>query len=606
MKGFIVGVMMQVACFGFWESRVSEEMVVESAVRFGDVVVDRGRVYWSEGRPEERGRCFIVGEEGDVTGKEYNVRTRVHEYGGGSFCMKDGEIYFSNYDDQALYRLKEGKVEIWAEGMRYADGCVSDDAVFCVAEEGAVNRLVRIDRKEKGKIDVVHEGYDFYAAPRLSPDGKKIVFFAWNQPNMPWDGTDLLLSDFETFDVIAGGIDESVIDPKWSPEGELYFCSDRTGWWNLYRWDGEAVNVCPMEAEIGFPLWVFGESLYTFVDGEIYVAYKEEGISHLGKVVNGKVQEIKLGLTYFSHLQGSEGKLYFYGAGSEVPNSLFSYEIATEKKKTLRKGQEVKLKSDEIAHPEAISFPTTDGKEAYGFYYPPTNPKFSSEGAPPVLINVHGGPTSAAPAAYNIKVQYWTSRGFAFFDLNYGGSTGYGTEYRKRLNGNWGKVDLDDSVHAVKYLSEKGLADESKAAIRGGSAGGYTTLAALAFSDVFAAGGCYYGLSDLEMMVDDDHKFEARYSDKLVGPYPEKKELYRERSPIHYVDQITAPVIVFHGDEDAIVPPSQAEVIVDALRARNIQVPYFLFKGEQHGFRIAENIKTAHREELKFYQEVFK
>lgn len=625
----------QIAPFGSWKSPITSDLIVAGAIGLGQIRLDQGAIYWSESRPTEGGRNVIVHNTADrpvtdLIPPPFNARTRVHEYGGGAFTVIDGEIYFSNFSDQRLYRQTvngESAPLTTDASLRYADvaGDRQRNSLICVREDHtiagreAVNTIVRIplDPPESEQIILV-SGHDFYASPRLSPDGSQLAWLAWNHPNMPWDGTELWIAHvgadglLENPQQIAGGKEEAIFQPEWSPDGVLCFVSDRTGWWNLYRYENAEIQaLCEMEAEFGLPQWVFCMSTYGFASGQhIICTYTQNGTSHLASLdlATQKLESIATPYTSIAGLQVASGQAVFVGGAAIEPSAIVHLDLATHEFTVLRRASELSLNTGYLSAPEAIEFPTENGLTAHALYYAPKNRDFVAPDGerPPMLVKSHGGPTAATSAAFNLGIQYWTSRGFAVLDVNYGGSTGYGRSYRQRLNGQWGIVDVDDCANGAKYLAEQGKVDADRLVIAGGSAGGYTTLCALTFRSVFKAGASYYGVSDLKALAEDTHKFESRYLDGLIGAYPERKDLYDARSPINAVDRLACPVIFFQGDEDKIVPPNQAEMMVNALREKGVPVAYVLFEGEQHGFRKAENIKRALDGEFYFYSRVFK
>jgi dipeptidyl aminopeptidase/acylaminoacyl peptidase len=439
----------------------------------------------------------------------------------------------------------------------------------------------------------------------------------WNHPNMPWDGTELWLGELDAdasivrTERIAGGPDESIFQPEWSPDGTLYFVSDQMGWWNLYRWrEGSLEALCPMEAEFGQPQWVFGRSTYAFESTRrLICTYIQRGVSHLASLdtVTLELQEIETPYQYLTDVRAAPGRVVFTAGSPTEKLSINLLDLNTGQIAVLRRASETQVGSGYISIPKPIEFPTEGGLTAYGFFYPPHNKDFAAPQGekPPLLVMSHGGPTGATVPVFDEETQYWTSRGIAVLDVNYGGSTGYGRAYRRRLNGQWGVVDVDDCVNGARYLDQRGQVDGDRLMITGGSAGGYTTICALTFRDVFKAGASHFGLGDLETFVKDTHKFESRYLDTLVGPYPDRKDLYRERSPIHFTDRLNCPLILFQGSEDEIVPPDQSRRMYDAGKAKGLPVAYLEFEGEQHGFRRAENIKRALDAELYFYSCVF-
>lgn len=633
----------RVAPYGSWKSPITSELIVRGSVGLGMTAVDGRDVYWLESRPSEAGRSVVVrrGSEGvtaDVNPQPFGARTRVHEYGGGDFAAHDGTTYFSNFADQRLYKATSSGGEprpLTPEGrdLRFADA-VHDprrNLLFAVREDHTAgnhepaNTIVAINAgADAGGLDegrVVASGYDFYSSPRLSPDGRHLAWLSWNHPNMPWDGTELWVGELGGEGSItnrrraAGGASESIFQPEWSPDGRLYFVSDRSGWWNLYRVgeDGESVEpLCEREAEFGQPQWGFGMATYAFASsGKLVCAYTARGLSRLAEIdtASKRLREIETPYTDISFVRASAetGRVVFRGGASTLPFSIVSLDPSTGHAEVLRRSNDLRIDEGYFSTGYAVEFPTERGLTAHAFYYAPRNRDFRApeNDLPPLLVLSHGGPTAAAATALSLKIQYWTSRGFAVLDVNYGGSTGYGRAYRERLDGAWGVVDVDDCVNAARHLIARGLADPARCAIAGGSAGGYTTLCALTFRDQFRAGASHYGVSDLGALVRDTHKFESRYLDRLVGPYPARRDIYRERSPINFADQLSCPVIFFQGLEDKVVPPNQAEMMVEALRRKGLPVAYVAFEGEQHGFRRAENIRRALDGELYFYSRVF-
>jgi dipeptidyl aminopeptidase/acylaminoacyl peptidase len=465
---------------------------------------------------------------------------------------------------------------------------------------------------------VLVSGNDFYGPVRISPDGNQIAWLTWNHPNMPWDGTELWLGEFSTDGsivnsrVVAGGEKESILQPEWSPDGQLYFVSDRTGWWNIYRLTAElsVESVTEIEGEFGTPQWAFGFSNYAFANSELIAcSYIQSGFSKLA-VINVRTREIRTvdsPYTDISYIRAEAGRAVFRAGSPTQPPGIVLWDIETNNFEVLRRSNSLEIPDAFFSPAQAIEFPTEGGLIAHGFYYPPKNPDYvgPDDQLPPLLVRSHGGPTSAAVSALNLNIQFWTSRGIAVLDVNYGGSSGFGREYRDRLKDSWGVVDVDDCANGARYLVKRGAVDGNRLMITGGSAGGYTTLCALTFRDVFKAGASHYGVSDAEALAKETHKFESRYLDGLFGPYPEQREVYRARSPINFTDQLSCPVIFFQGLEDKVVPPNQAEMMVNALKEKGIPVAYVSFEGEQHGFRQAQNIKRALEGELYFYSQVF-
>jgi dipeptidyl aminopeptidase/acylaminoacyl peptidase len=623
----------QVSRYGSWKSPITSDLIISGTIGLGQIAIDGEDIYWLESRPQEKGRYVVVklapdGRTVDVTPHPFNARTRVHEYGGGSFTVGDGVVYFSNFTDQRLYRFDgagDPKAITPEAEMRYADGLIDRgrNRMICVREDHsepgreAVNAIVGIPLSGSGAQVTLAGGADFYSSPRLNPEGSRLAWLQWNHPNMPWDGTELWVADIQgdgsvtNLVRVAGGVDESIFQPEWSPAGELHFVSDRSGWWNLYRWrEGGIEALCPMEAEFGLPHWVFGMSTYAFESANrVVCAYLEQGFSKLAVLdkTTGELEKLESPFTRIEGVRAAPGQAILIAASPTEAASIVRFDLDNRQLETLRRSSELTIDPGYVSAPQAVEFPTEDGLTAHAFFYPPRNLDFIAPGneRPPLLVMSHGGPTAATSPTLRLSIQYWTSRGVAVLDVNYGGSTGYGREYRERLTGRWGVVDVDDCVNGAKYLAGRGLVDGGRLAITGGSAGGYTTLCALTFRDAFKAGASHYGVSDLEALEVDTHKFESRYTHKLVAPYPERADLYRERSPIHHTSQLSAPVIFFQGLEDKIVPPNQAEMMVNALRAKGLPVAYITFEGEQHGFRQAANIKRALDGELYFYSRVF-
>lgn len=620
------------APYGSWKSPITSDLIVAETIGIGEPSI-ADDIYWGELRPREGGRYVLVrhtpdGTTTDLIPEPFSARTRVHEYGGGAYAVAHGTVYFSNFSDQRLYRQDQGGPPrpITPEAtFRYADYIVDDkrDLLFCVREDHsgpgeAVNALVIVKcAGDNAGGSVIASGNDFFSSPRLSPDGKQLAWLTWNHPNMPWDGTELWVGEVEAdgtlgrTERVAGGLTESVSQPQWSTDGALYFISDRTGWWNIYRREaGHIKAMYPMEAEFAEPQWVFGMSSYGFESaGRIICTYTRGGKWHLAGLDTKtlKLENIETPYTYIGSLRAAPGRVLFIASSPTETPSLILFDPATGQTRILRRSSGLTIDPGYISVPQAIEFPTEGGLTAHAFYYPPCNQDYAApeKEKPPLLVLSHGGPTSGTAASLNIRFQYWTSRGFAVVDVNYGGSTGYGRDYRERLNGQWGIVDVDDCVNAARYLVDQGKVDGKRLAIAGGSAGGYTTLSALAFRDVFSAGASYFGISDLETLARDTHKFESRYLDNLIGPYPDRRDLYVERSPIHHVDLFSCPLILFQGLEDKVVPPDQAEKMFEAVRAKGLPVSYVPFEGEQHGFRKAENIKRWLDAELYFFSKIF-
>ena len=626
----------KIAPYGSWKSPITSDLIVAETIGLGGTAIEGDDVYWMELRPKEGGRLVVVqrrrtpeSKTTDLTPMPFNARTRVHEYGGRAYAVADGAAYFSNFADQRLYRQDPGAEPrpITPEiALRYADYVVDRrrNLLFCVREDHtapgeAVNTLVTVncDGDESGG-QVIVSGNNFYASPRLSPDGSRLAWLTWNHPNMPWDGTELWAGEVNAdgslghAERVAGGPAESIFQPEWSPDGVLYFVSDRTGWWNLYRWQkGNIEPLCPMEAEFGEPQWNFGMSTYAFESpGRIICTYTQKGTYHLASLDTAtlKLEEIPTPYTDMGSVRAAPGRVLFLAGSPTEPWSIVHLDLRTRQFEVLRRTSAIKVNPGYVSTPEEIEFPTGGGLTAHAFFYAPRNRDFTAPAGekPPLIVMSHGGPTAAVSGVFNPNIQYWTSRGFAVMDVNYGGSTGYGRAYRQRLNGQWGVVDVHDCANGAHYLAAQDRVDGERLVIRGGSAGGYTTLAALTFQNIFKAGASHFGISDLETMTKDTHKFESRYLDTLVAPYPARRDIYVERSPIHFTQRLSSAMILFQGLEDKIVPPDQSEKMFEAVRAKELPVAYLAFEGEQHGFRKAENIKRTLDAELYFYSKVFK
>lgn len=623
--------MTTVASYGTWTSPITADLLVQKVVGLSYPQQQGDSVLWVEMRPSEGGRYTIVrrgpgGEVADVLPDGFAVRTLVHEYGGLAYAVSGDTMYFSNFLDQRLYRLDAGTPPepITAEpeqplAHRYADPVVSPDGhwVVCVRERHAgntvVNEIVALPADGSAAPRVIAGGRDFYSFPRLSPTGDRLAWLCWDLPRMSWDGSELWeapvgpdMSPGEPR-LVAGGPDEALSQPRYAPDGRLHFISDRSGWWNIYAdRDGTPSPVAARDAEFSEPDWVFGQSSYVFLpDGSIVAHWSEEGLDSLGVLRPGEkgFAPIDTGFTSWGSLHPVESGVLAVAANAAEAPGVVEISIPEGRVDILRRSREVSLPAEVISAPQAIEFPTDGGLTAHALYYAPHNFDFAgAEGElPPLIVVTHGGPTAATSSALNLGIQFWTSRGIGVVDVNYGGSSGYGREYRRRLNGTWGVVDVNDCTNAALYLADRGEADGSRLAIRGGSAGGYTTLCALTFRDEFACGGSHYGVADAGALAEDTHKFESRYLDNLIGPWPEARALYEERSPIFHTDRLDTPLIIFQGLDDKVVPPAQAEMMVDALRVKGVPFAYLAYEGEQHGFRKAENIKRTAEAELYFY-----
>ena len=626
--------------YGSWRSPITSDLVAAESVRLSDVLLDGGDIYWNETRPNEGGRSVLVrhspdGRAEDVNPPPLSARTRVHEYGGGAATVDRGTAYYSNFSDQRLYCQTSGTAPVPLtpapqtpatpdRSLRYADGFIDQRRRRWIGVredhtgggELPINTIVDIDLAAGGPGRVLVGGNDFYSSPKLSPDGARLAWLTWRLPHMPWVGTELFVADIADdgtlgdAECVAGSETESVFQPEWSPDGVLYFVSDRSGWWNLYRQQGGAARpVCPKAAEFGLPQWNFGLSTYAFVDARRLVcSYSEAGRQYLAQLdlASLTLTPINLPYTEFGYLRARGEQVVFRGGSPAHAAAIVLLDLTSGVSKVLQHSAPIAAAPELrccFSLPRHVEFPTADGENAHALHYAPFNPDFTAPPAerPPLLVQCHGGPTSAASSTLDLRIQYWTSRGIAVLDVDHRGSTGYGRAYRDRLHRHWGVVDVDDCIDGAKFLIAEGHADPDRVVITGGSAGGYTTLCALAFRDFFKAGASHYGVSDAAALARDTHKFERRYLDWLIGPYPEQEQLYRERSPVLHAADVKAPVIFFQGDQDRVVPPNQTELMVGALRGNRIPVAYLLFGGEQHGFRQGANIKRALDAELYFF-----
>lgn len=605
--------------YGAWPSPIVAEDVARGSRRLGQLALDGGDIYWSEGRPTESGRTTVMNESGEVLAAPWDLRSRVHEYGGGAYAVHRGELWFANAETQAIYHSSpdtEPREYAGRDGWAFAD--LQLDAkrqrLICVAEVERENNqpqahLVAVSPRG---IQTLAAGRDFYASPRLSPEGDSLVWLAWDQPDMPWNGCELWRADIEQHGGlsgargIAGGPDESLFQPQFAPGGDLYVVSDANGWWNIHRvTDDGLVPVTDERAEFGQPQWVFGQSTYGFdAAGKLYAIFTCDGLWQLARITpDGRPRIFDLPFTHYEQLKVGPDYLAFNAADATTAPGIYRMGTDGGAPELLRSTSESVWEPADLSAPEVVEFATSEGDTAYGLYYPPVNSRCRgpADAKPPLLVKCHGGPTGATGSALEPKLQFWTSRGFAVLDVNYRGSTGYGRAYRELLHGRWGVYDVDDCVYGAWFLVEQGLADESRLCISGSSAGGYTVLCALAFRDAFAAGASYYGIGDLAGLLETTHKFEARYFDRLIGPWPQAETLYRARSPLLHADRFDCPVIFLQGLKDKVVPSQQAADMAAALRAKGLPVALLEFPEERHGFRQAANIRASLEAELYFY-----
>jgi dipeptidyl aminopeptidase/acylaminoacyl peptidase len=631
----------RMASYGTWTSPITPQKIAEGTSSIINLLIDGETTYWCELRPANKGRYTIVkreitGDIEDVTPPDFNARTFVHEYGGGAFTVSKGVVYASNGADSKIYVFKAGrpafpltegqKKVMFAgketpQGTRFADLQMTKYGLIAIGErhepgQEVENFLALIDTAT-GKYKTIASGYDFYSSPAISPDETRIAWISWNHPNMPWTNTELWIAqlndkgELENSEKIAGDIPEAIFQPQWSQDNTLYFVTDRDrGWWNIHRYrEGILENICPMEAEVAVPLWNFGRSTWTFLGDFILFTYNQNGVWKLAllDLQSLKWKDIPRKGNYFHQLRSGPGYAQFLEGYSTKPEALMQMNNAFDFATTILKTDEGQnVDEGYVSAPQHIHY-KSDGRIAYAFYYPPKNKDFiaPAEERPPLVVMIHGGPISQASGSFNLSRQYWTSQGYAVLDVNYGGSTGYGRNYRQALNRKWGIVDVEDCVNGALYLVERGCADRNKLAIRGGSAGGYTTLAALAFKDIFKAGASYYGVADITGLALDTHKFEKHDMGELVGKYPEEKEVWKQRSPINHVDNMKQPLIIFQGENDLIVPKNQSEMIHHALKKKGIRTELHIYPGEEHGFRQAKHIIHSLEREADFYREIF-
>ncbi len=622
-----------IAPYGTWTSSISLDLITAGRAFPSYPRFDGQDLWWEEPRPAEGGRQVVRhrradGSIADAVPAGVDVRTMVHEYGGAAWTAAEGTLYYSDVHDGRLYRSGPGSRSepLTVPGrLRYADLEVdaSRRRLICVGEDHsgggeAVNRLVTVALDGAGPVapEGLVEGADFYAAPRVSPDGRHLAWLSWSHPNMPWDGTSLWVGDLGADGRlseprrVAGGDDAWIAQPRWSPDGALYYVGEATGWMNLYRWrDGATEPVLPMAADFARPDWVFGLSNYAFVGrGELLAVGRDAGRDRVWRVAaTGAATELSLPFDEIEFVAGGGERVLLVADSGTDAGGLVELDLATGHWSWVSRSLEGELDPGVISTPRSITYPTTAGAVAHALFYPPRNAAFVAPPGtlPPLIVTSHGGPTSSAGEGLRLLIQYFTSRGLAVVDVDYRGSSGYGKAYRQALEGQWGVYDMDDCAAATAYLVAEGLVDGARVAIKGGSASGYTTLCALTFRDDFRAGVSYFGIGDLETFARDTHKFESRYLERLVGPYPAARDLYVSRSPIHFLDRLSCPLLILQGLDDHVVPPAQAEEMAKALRAKGLPYAYLPFEGEGHGFRRGANVRRATEAELAFYGLVF-
>ncbi len=650
--------------YGYWPSNITADLLTAQALRLSEPQALEDEVFWLETRPNEKGRNALVhfsanGERTDLLPEPHSIRTRAHEYGGASYLVTAQRIFYILDADQRIYCIERATHKISPlshEGhYRYADFCWDEkrQRLICVREDHSitnnvtVNKNVTANKNEQSKteerneeernkeerneeerseiiaielngdIKILVTGADFYSNPRLNPAGDTLSYLCWNHPQMPWDGSECFCAQLNDSGepiaqrLIAGSKHESIFQPQWSPSGDLFFVSDRNNWWNIYRYNVAQKKdeiIFEMNAEFATPQWIFGMSTYGFLNNaEIFCCYSQQGQWQLSTInINNKT--LRPILTTFTDIAGIKchnNKGYFLAANATQASELFCYD--NQQLTSLAKSSNTQLAENELSLPQALTYATRDQEIAHAFYFAPKNSQVAAppHTLPPLIVMCHGGPTGATETSLNIKIQFWTNRGFAVLDVNYRGSTGYGRQYRDRLKQNWGITDVIDVCSGADYLIAQGLVDSNKVAIRGSSAGGYTALAALTFSDTFTVGASLYGIGNLETLAKDTHKFEAHYLDSLIGNYPAARDIYEARSPINHIEKLNCPVIFLQGLQDKVVPPNQAEAMVAALTQKGIKNAYITFPDEGHGFRQANNIKHAIEAELAFYQSIF-
>ncbi|MCJ7557011.1 MAG: prolyl oligopeptidase family serine peptidase [Gammaproteobacteria bacterium] len=612
--------------YGSWESRVSTELITAGSIRLSSPAADQGKLYWIEGRPQEQGRSVLIcrdqtGQELELSPASFNIRSRVHEYGGAPWLAAAGRCWFIDFADQRIYETgPAGPTSLTDKSSRrYADMEFDQlrGRLLAVCEDHpenaqeACNTLAAIDLQTGQQTPLV-QGADFYSNPRLSPNGKQLAWLSWNHPQMPWDGSELWLAELSPEGEpgnprrLAGSSEESIFQPQWGPDGRLFFVSDADGWWNLFCWDGHSCRQITHEkAEMGLPQWVFGMSTYGLLDQDTAIAsFRGPGLAQVLRIdlASGQTRTLELPCSSIEHLAIQDGTLLVLGGSPDQALTLYAGNAETSELEAIKCSVSLELESEWVSRGTYLEFPSGDGDLSRGYYYPPWNPNTQGpdQQAPPLIVMCHGGPTAGASPVLDLRIQFWTSRGFAVLDVDYRGSTGYGRHYRRALYGKWGVADVEDCVSGSRFLCQQGLADPKRLLIRGSSAGGYLVLCAAAFHEQFSAGASYYGIGDLESLFADTHKFESRYDRSLLGD-GDLNRLCAQRSPARHAESIHMPLIMFQGLDDKVVPPAQSENMFRILKAKGVPVAYLTFEGEGHGFRKARTIADSLQSELAFY-----
>lgn len=609
---------------GAWPSPIDPEAVAAAGVKLGQTAITGSHVYWTERRPREGGRTTVMRAAGDFVAQElvpapWDVRSTVHEYGGGAFAVSDERLWFVHGPDQAVYgRAGNGEIRRLTaaqQGLAFAD-LQLDGArkrLIAVCEEatgGGEPRASLVAIDAAGAVTTLHRGRDFYASPRLSPAGDRLVWLAWDHPDMPWDATELWQIVWDADGRagpaarLAGGAGNSLFAPVFAPDGDLHVVADGSGWWNICRVTGSGLTpVTREQAEFGLPQWVFGQSTYGFDDdGSLVALVTRDGRWQLVAVArgDGALRAFDLPFSQIEQLRVAAGRMVFIAGSAAEPLTLCTLAADGSRLRRLRASAALDWDPALISEAEAIAYPSAGASTAHALFYPPRNPAVTAPavGPPPLLIKCHGGPTGAADTALDPRIQFWTSRGFAVLDVNYRGSVGYGRAYREALYGAWGVADVEDCVAGARHLAARGRIDGRRVVISGSSAGGYTVLCVLTFTTIAAAGTSYYGIGDLEALLATTHKFESRYLHRLIG---DDSSQLRARSPLFHADLLACPVLFLQGGKDKVVPPDQSAAMVAALRGRGLPVAHILFPEEGHGFRAAHSIATAIGSELAFY-----